>query len=173
MHPIVPVIMALGAILFFVGIAVQTWFGVRRINIVKLRGKDYKLWRIVLTIIGSGMALIMISVLIPKYMPYQPEAPQSTQPVISGNLKYELESILSSSNLNNDAMMNAINRFQMEYQEASQRGDENTMDLLVLEIAYRIRTELQNRNYPESQIEREVERITVILKQPARQGSGK
>jgi hypothetical protein len=106
-------------------------------------------------------------------MPYQPEASQATQPVISGNLKYELESILSSSNLNNDAMMSAINRFQMEYQEASQRGDENTMDLLVLEIAYRIRTELQNRNYPESQIEREVERITVILKQPARQGNGK
>lgn len=173
MHPIVPVIMALGAILFFVGIAMQTLFGARRINIVKLRGKDYKLWRIVLATIGSGVALIMISVLIPKYMPYQPEVPQSTQPVISGNLKYELESILSSSNLNNDAMMNAINRFQMEYQEASQRGDENTMDLLILEIAYRIRTELQNRNYPESQIEREVERITVILKQPVKQGNGK
>ena len=173
MHPIVPIIMALGAILFFAGIAVQTWFGARRINIVKLRGKDYKLWRIVLATLGSGVALIMISVLIPKYMPYQPEAPQSTQPVISGNLKYELESILSSSNLNNDAMMNAINRFQMEYQEASQRGDENTMDLLILEIAYRIRTELQNRNYPESQIEREVERITAILKQPVKQGNGK
>lgn len=173
MHPIVPVIMALGAILFFLGIAVQAWFGVRRINIVKLRGKDYKLWRIVLAIVGSGVALIMISVLIPKYMPYQPEASKSVQPVISSNLKYELDSILSSSNLNNDAMMNAINRFQAEYQEASQRGDKNTMDLLVLEIAYRIRTELQNRNYPENRIEHEVERITVILKQPAKQGNGK
>ena len=174
MHPIVPVIMALGAILFFVGIAVQAWFGVRRINIVKLRGKDYKLWRIVVATVGLGVALIMISVLMPKYMPYQPEgASKSTQPVISSNLKYELDSILSSSNLNNDAMMNAINRFQVEYQEASQRGDKNTMDLLVVEIAYRIRTEVQNPSYLESQIDREVERITVILKQPAKQGNGK
>ena len=53
----------------------------------------------------------------------------------------------------------------MEYQEASQRGDKNTMDLLLLVVADRIRTELKNRNYPENQIEREVERIISLLKQ--------
>lgn len=172
MHPIVPIIMALGAILFLVGIIVQARLGVQRINIIKLRGKEYKLWHFVVVTAGSGVALIMISVLIPKYVSYQPESTQQlTQPLISSNLKYELDSILSGMSLNNDAMMNAISRFQVEYQEASQRNDKNTMDLLVLEIAHRIRTQLQNRNYPENQIEREIERITTILKQSIKQSS--
>ncbi|WP_297325336.1 hypothetical protein [Nitrosomonas sp.] len=170
MHPIVPIIMALGAILFFVGIGVQARLGVQRINSIKLRGKEYKLWHFVVVTVGSGVALIMLSVLIPKYVPYQPESTQqSSQPLISSNLKYELDSILSSMRLNDDAMMNAISRFQVEYQKASQNSDKNTMDLLVLEIAYRIRTELQNRSYPENQVEREVERITGILKQSIKQ----
>lgn len=174
MHPIVPIIMALGAILFLAGIAVQARLGVQRINTIKLRGKEYKVWFFVATTVVAGVALIMISVLIPKYMPYQPEsASNSVQPVLSSNLKYELDSVLSSMNLNNDAMMNTINRFQVEYQEASQRNEKNTMDLLILEMAYRIRIELQNRNHPENQIEREVERIIAILKQPAKQGNGK
>lgn len=173
MHPIVPIIMALGAILFLVGIIVQAWFGVKRINIIKLRGKEYKIWQFVGITAGSGIALFMISVLIPKYIPYQPEQThQIAQPAIPGNLKYELDSILSSLNLNNDVMMNAINRFQVEYQAAVQKGDKNTMDLLALEIAYRIRTELQNQEYAESRIEREVERILGILKQPVKQGNG-
>ncbi len=170
MHPIVPVIMAVGAILFFVGIAVQARLGVQRINIVKLGGKEYKLWQFVVVTVGSGVALIVISVLIPKYITYQPESgSQASQPALSSNLKYELDSILSGLNLNNDSIMSAISRFQVEYQEATQRDDKNTMDLLVLEIAYRIKNELQNRNYPENQIERETERITGILKQSINQ----
>lgn len=166
MHPIVPAIMALGAILFLVGIIVFARLGLQRISIVKLLGKEYKLWRFVVATVGSGVALIMLSVLIQKHIPYQPEPdPQSLQPVLSSNLKYELESILSRMDIDKDTMMVAINRFQMEYQEASQRGDKNTMDLLILEMAYRIRTELKNQNYPENQIEREVERIIGLLKQ--------
>jgi len=108
----------------------------------------------------------MASVLIQKHVPYQSETnAQSSQPLLSGNLKYELESVLSSMNIDKDVMMTAINRFQVEYQEASQRGDKNTMDLLILEMAYRVRAELVNQNYPENQIEREVERITNLLKQ--------
>jgi hypothetical protein len=158
--------MALGAILFFVGIIAFAWYGMQRINSVRLLGKEYKLWRFVVATVGSGVALIMLSVLIQKYMPYQPEQDsKSSQPMISSNLKYELESILSSMDINNNAMMTAINRFQVEYQEALQRGDKNTMDLLILEMAYRIRTELKNKNYPENQIEHEVERIIGFLKQ--------
>jgi hypothetical protein len=166
--------MALGAILFLVGIAVQIRLGSQRINIIKLRGKEYKVWFFVVITVVTGVALIMLSVLIPKYMFYQPDSPsQSSQPVLSSNLKYELDSALSSMDLNNDTMMNAISRFQVEYQEASQRGEKNTMDLLILEMAYRIRTELQKKDYPENKIEREVERIIGILKQPAKPGNGK
>ena len=166
MHPIVPAIMAFGAILFLVGIIVYTRFGIQRVNIVKLLRKEYKLWHFVVATVGSGVALIMLSVLIQKHVPYQPETnSKSSQPVMSGNLKYELESALSSMNIDRNAMMASINQFQMEYQEASQRGDKNTMDLLLLVVADRIRTELKNRNYPENQIEREVERIISLLKQ--------
>ncbi len=174
MHPIVPIIMALGAILFLVGIAVQARLGLQRSNTIKLRGKEYKVWFFVVTTVVAGVALIMLSVLIPKYMPYQPESTSnSAQPVLSSNLKYELDSALSSMDLNNATMMKAISRFQVEYQEASQKGEKNTMDLLILEIAYRIRIELQNRNHPENQVEHEVERIIGILKQPVKQGNGK
>ena len=169
MHPIVPVIMTLGAIFFLVGVGVQAWFGVKKINTITLRGKEYRLWQFVIVTVGLGTALFMTSVLIPKYIPYEPEVPQIAQPVIPGNLKYELESTLASLNLNNDAMMATINRFQVEYQAASQKGDKNTMDLLALEMAYRIRMELEKREIPGSRIEREVERILVILKQPIKQ----
>ncbi|MBY0499550.1 MAG: hypothetical protein K2P74_08105 [Nitrosomonas sp.] len=166
MHPIVPITMALGVILFLVGIVAQTWLGFRRINRIKLRGKEYRRWHFVFVTVGSGVALIMLSVMLPKYIPYEPTQDQkSMQPALSGNLKFELESILFSLNLNEDAILKAITRFQTEYQEASQRNDKSTMDLLILEIAYRIRTELQNRDYPEQQIEREVEKITNVLRQ--------
>jgi hypothetical protein len=162
--------MSLGAVLFLIGIGFQAWFGVKRINTIKLRGKEYRLWQFVIATVGSGTALFMASVLIPKYIPYQPEqATQIAQPAIPGNLKYELESTLSSLNINNDTMMAAISRFQIEYQAASQKGDKNTMDLLALEIAYRIRMELEKREIPGSRIEREVERILGILKQPVKQ----
>ena len=170
MHPIVPVIMSLGAILFLIGIGVQAWFGVKKINTITLRGKEYKIWQFVIVTVGLGTALFMVSVLVPKYIPYQPEqTPQIAQPVLPGNLKYELESTLSSLNINNDAMMTAISRFQIEYQTASQKGDKNTMDLLALEIAFRVRTELEKREIPASRIEKEVERVLIILKQPVKQ----
>ena len=67
--------------------------------------------------------------------------------------------------------MAAISRFQTEYQMALQKGDKNTMDLLALEIAYRIRMELEKQEIPASRIERDVERILTILKQPVKQNS--
>ncbi|PSJ16688.1 hypothetical protein [Nitrosomonas supralitoralis] len=174
MHPIVPIIMTLGIILFFAGIIAQVWLGFRRINRIKLRGKEYQRWRIVFTAVGSGIALIMLSAMLPKYITYEPAQDQkSMQPAISGSLKYELESILFSLNLNDEAIMNALSRFQREYQEASLRNDKNTMDLLILEIAYRIRTELQKRDHPAQQIEHEVENIMNILKQPAKKENNK
>jgi hypothetical protein len=158
--------MASGAILFLLGIGVYTRLGIQRINIVKLRGKEYKLWHFMFATVGSGIALIMLSVLMHKHVPYQPETnSQTSQALISGNLKYELESTLSNMRIDKETMMSAINRFQVEYQEASQRNDKNTMDLLIMEMAYRVRTELAKHNYSESQIEREVERITSLLKQ--------
>ncbi|TXI20168.1 MAG: hypothetical protein E6Q62_02315 [Nitrosomonas sp.] len=170
MHPIVPIIMALGAILFFVGLAVQIRLGAKRINTIKLRNKEYKVWQFVILMIGSGIGLIMISVILPKHITYQPESTsQSLSPILSGNLKYELDSVLSSLDLNNPAIINAVARFQTEYQEASQRNDHNTMELLIMEFTHRIRAELQNRDYPESQIEREITRISNILKQSAKQ----
>lgn len=174
MHPIVPIVMAAGAILFLTGIFVQARFGAKRITVIKLRGKEYKLWQFVTATIGLGVALIVVSVLIPKYVAYQPEtSPQASQAGISGNLKYELDAILTSLKINHNTMMDKINRFQSEYQEAAKRGEKNNMDLLALEMAYRIRTELQNQGHPETQIEREVERIIGILKQPAQQDNNK
>ncbi len=167
MHSIVPITMALGVILFSVGIIAQTWLGFQRIDGIKLLGKKYQRWRFVLASVSSGVALIMLSVMLPKYIAYEPiQEQKSMQPALSGNLKFELESILFSLNLNEDTILKAINRFQTEYQEASQRNDKSTMDLLVLEIAYRIRIELQKRDYPAQQIEREIEKITNVLKQP-------
>ena len=166
MNPIVPTIMALGVIIFLIGITVQVRLGVDRINVVKMLGKEIKLFYFVVVTVGIGTVLIMSSVLLHKFVPYQPDSGnQSTQPILSGNLKYELESTLSSLNLDKGTMMTAINRFQAEYQDASQRGDKNTMDLLLLEMAYRVRAELQNRNLSEGQIDSDVERVMGLLKQ--------
>ena len=174
MHPLVPVIMTLGVILFIVGISVYAILGAKKTKVVKFFGKEYQLWSFVAATIGLGTALIMLSVLIPKYIDYQPEkAPLSTQPLLSSNLKYELDVALNSLNLTSDTMTNAISRFQIEYQAASQKGEKNDMELLVLELGFRIRTELQNQNYPEAQIERDVERILNILKQSDKQANGK
>ena len=174
MHPMVPVVMTLGVILFVVGIIVYASLGAKKAKAVKFFGKEYQLWSFVAATVGFGTALIMLSVLIPKYIDYQPEkAPLSTQPLLSSNLKYELDVALNSLNLTSDTMTNAISRFQIEYQAASQKGEKNAMELLVLELGFRIRTELQNQNYPEAQIERDVERILNILKQSDKQANGK
>lgn len=174
MHPMIPVVMTLGVILFVVGIIVYASLGAKKTKAVKFFGKEYQLWSFVAATVGFGTALIMLSVLIPKYIDYQPEkAPLSTQPLLSSNLKYELDVALNSLNLTSDTMTNAISRFQIEYQAASQKGEKNAMELLVLELGFRIRTELQNQNYPEAQIERDVERILNILKQSDKQANGK
>ncbi len=174
MHPMVPVVMTLGVILFVVGIIVYASLGAKKAKAVKFFGKEYRLWSFVAATVGLGTALIMLSVLIPKYIDYQPEkAPLSMQPLLSSNLKYELDAVLNSLNLTSNAMTNAIGRFQVEYQAASQKGEKNAMELLVLELGFRIRTELQNQNYPEAQIERDVERVLNILKQSDKQANGK
>lgn len=173
MHPLVPIIMALGAILFIIGIFVYTRLTVKKVNVVKFRGKEYALWQFFFVTVGSGVALIMLSVMMPKYVSYQPDQTQSVQPQLSGNLKYELDAVLRNLNLDDNAIRGAIDRFQVEYQAAAQKNDKNVMDLLSLELSFRIRTELQNQNYPDNQIEREVERVITILKQPGKQGNGK
>lgn len=166
MHPIIPTIMSLGALSFLLGIFVQAWFGSKKIKAFRLFGKEYKIWKFVLISVGSGIALIMISVHLPKHLPYEPEPdPYAQQTAISGNLKFELQSLLSKIDANNDTLMPAISRFQREYQTAMQKGDKNTMDLLILEMAFIIRTELKKQNHPESEVEREVERIMGFLKQ--------
>ena len=73
MHPIVPTMMAFGVILFVVGIIVFTLLGMKRINLVKILGKEFKLWHFVVLTVGSGITLIMLSILIQKYVLYQPE----------------------------------------------------------------------------------------------------
>lgn len=174
MHPLVPIIMALGVILFVVGILVYARLASKKINVVKFRGKEYVLWHFYFVTVGSGIALVMLSVMMPKYVSYQPDQTvQSTQPQLSSNLKYELDSALKSLNLTNNAMRNAIDRFQVEYQAAAQKNDKNVMDLLSLELSFRIKTELQNQNYPDNQIQREAERVIAILKQSSKQGNGK
>lgn len=174
MHPLVPIIMALGVILFVVGILVYARLASKKINIVKFRGKEYVLWHFYFVTVGLGIALVMLSVMLPKYVSYQSDQTvQSTQPQLSGNLKYELDAALKSLNLNDNTIHNAIERFQVEYQAALQKNDKNVMELLSLELTFRIRTELQNQNYPDNQIQREVERIIAILKQSGKQGNGK
>lgn len=158
--------MSLGALSFLLGIFVQAWFGSKKIKTFRLFGNEYKIWKFVFILVGSGIALIMISVHLPKHLPYEPEPdPYAQQPVVSGNLKFELQSLLSKIDANNDTLMPAISRFQREYQIAMQKGDKNTMDLLILEMAFIIRTELKKQNHPENEVEREVERIMGFLKQ--------
>lgn len=163
MNPIVPIIMALGAILFFVGIYFLIKLGFRQIKIVKMRGKEYQLWRFVLTTVLSGVALIMLSVFIQRTFPpeLEPE-PEPIQSVVSSNIKYELESLLSDID-DNSPLMTAVSRFQSEYQDALQKGDKKTADLLILEMAFIIRTELKKQGYSAHETEREVARIMRIL----------
>ncbi len=164
MQPIVPIIMAVGAILFFVGIFILARLGFKQIKIVKFRGKEYPRGRFVLTTVLSGIALIMISVFVQKIFPPEPE--QELAPIqssISSNLKYELETLFSDVE-DEGALMTAINRFQTEYQAAAEENSRNTMDLLILEMAFRLRTELNEQGYPAHQTEQEVARIMRILR---------
>jgi hypothetical protein len=164
-HSIVPIIMAIGAILFFVAIYVLIKQGFKQIKTVKVRGKEYPLMRFVLTTSLSGIALIMLSVYIQILFPPEPEPELApTHAAVSSNLKYELEALFSNVD-DESALMTAISRFQSEYQDAIQEGDRNTTELLILEMAFRLRTELKNQDYPAHQIEQEVARIMRILRE--------
>ncbi len=165
MHSIVPIIMAVGAISFFVGIYFLIKLGFKQIKIVKMRGKEYPLMRFVMTTVSSGIVLIMLSVYMQILFPPEPEPEMApTQIAVSSNLKYELEALFSNVD-DESALMIAVNRFQSEYQDALQEGNRNTIELLILEMAFRLRTELQNQNYPAHQVEQEVARIMRILRQ--------
>ncbi|MCB1949371.1 hypothetical protein [Nitrosomonas sp.] len=164
MNPIVPIIMAVGAILFFVGLAVLIRRGFKKSTTVRFFRKEYGFGRFVTSTIVSGVALIMASIYIQKLFPVESvQADTSQVATISSNLKYELSSILHGDE-GNTRMIRAINRFQKEYQEALVNGDKNTTELLILEMAFLIRTELENQNYPSHQIGSEVERIMNFLK---------
>lgn len=165
MHSIVPIIMALGAIPFFVGTYYLAKLGFKQIKIIKIRGKEYSLTRFVLTTTLSGIALIMLSVYIQILFPPEPE-PEivPTQVDVSSNLKYELETLFSDID-DEGALMTAISRFQSEYQEAMNEGDRNTVELLILEMAFRLRTELKNQDFPARDIEKEVTRIMQNLRE--------
>ncbi len=164
MHPIVPAIMALGAITFLIGIFVLAWFGIQKIKIVKLLGKEYTFWRFTLSTIGSGVLLIMSSILFHQHFPYEPETEpnvQQFQSVLSPNLKYELDLILSNNK--NGAMASYISQFQQEYQKALQDEDDKTTQILKLELAYKLRTELEGQGYTPDQAEQNITRIMKLL----------
>ncbi|SER71442.1 hypothetical protein SAMN05421690_10589 [Nitrosomonas sp. Nm51] len=157
--------MAVGAILFFVGLGVLIRRGFEKITSVKFFRKEYGFGRFVISTIVCGIVLIMTSIYIQKLFPVESIQGDTSPQVatISSNLKYELSSILPSDE-SNTKMVKAINRFQKEYQEALEDEDNKTMELLILEMAFLIRTELENQNYPSHQIGSEVERIMNFLK---------
>ncbi|SEM81149.1 hypothetical protein [Nitrosomonas marina] len=164
MNPIVPIIMTAGAILFFIGLAALIRRGFKKSKTIRFFRKEYGFGRFVATVIVSGVTLIMTSIYIQKLFPVESIQTNTDQvAIISSNLKYELSTILPSEE-NNTSMTRAINRFQKEYQEALENGDKKTTELLILEMAFLIRTELENQNYPSHQIGSEVERIMNFLK---------
>nr|MBP7954346.1 hypothetical protein [Nitrosomonas sp.] len=83
----------------------------------------------------------------------------------SGSLKYDLQSTLAGLKIDTPEITNAVKRFQSEYLAASQDKNEKTMELLSLEMSYRLRTALAGQEYPEKQIERDVGQIMNLLKQ--------
>jgi len=157
--------MAVGAILFVIGLTVLVRFNIKKTKSIKFFGKTYGRGRFVFTTILSGVCLIMISVQIQKLFPPEPVVMAEEAPVtLSSNLKYELNSILGIDE-SNPKLMKAIERFQKEYQDAVAGGDRKTMELLILEMSFLIRTELEKQDYPYHQIGSEVERIMQFLKQ--------
>ncbi|MDP1557666.1 MAG: hypothetical protein Q8K59_02215 [Nitrosomonas sp.] len=160
MHSIVPIIMALGAIAFFTGLFVLGRFGMQQAKEVKILGKEYKLWLFTITTIGSGVFLIMLSVLIHQHVPYTPDTDQ-TQLHQAGKSDFELELILSG--IKSDAMTSYLKQFQQEYQNASRNGDKSTTELLLLELQFRLRSELEEQGYDPVQIEKEVSRVMALL----------
>ncbi len=162
MHPIVPIIMAIGAISFLAGLFFLARLGMQRIKKINVFGKVYALWRFALTTIGSGVALIMLSVLIHQNVPYTPTSDvtqaEFTQ---SGVSDYELGLILES--IDRNLIDNYILQFQKDYYNALTNGDKTTAGLLLLELKYNMRTELEKHGTEPSQIEEKINRVISLL----------
>lgn len=160
MHSIVPIIMALGAIAFFTGLFVLGKFGMQQIKEVNILEKKYKLWRFTSATIGSGVLLIMLSVLIHKHVPYAPDTDQ-TQIYQTGKSDFELELILSG--IKSDAMATYLKQFQREYREALRNGDKTTTELLLMELQFRLRSEFEAQGFVPTQVEKEISRVMGLL----------
>lgn len=162
MHPIVPIIMAIGAISFLVGLFFLARLGMQRIKEINVFGKIYALWRFALTTIGSGVALIMLSVLIHQNVPYTP-ASDVTQAEFtrSGVSDYELGLILG--NIDRNLIDSYIEQFQKEYYNALTNDDKTTAGLLLLELKHNMRTELEKHGTEPSQIEEKINRVVSLL----------
>lgn len=164
MHSMVPILMSLGGIAFVIGIFVYARFGLQQIKQVKFFGKTYKLWRFTIATVGSGILLIWLSIFIHKNVPYVPES--ATQlPLSAQAARTDFEQELALSEINSKAMMAYIKSFQQEYQTALSDDDKTTINLLRMELQFRLRTELENRGLEESQIDQEVKRIMERLPQ--------
>ena len=164
MHSIVPIIMLLGGIAFFAGVFVFARFGLQQTNQVKFFGKEYKLWRFTTATVGSGILLILLSIIIHKSIPYTPEtSAQQTLPAQSARSDFEQE--LALSDITSNAMVAYVRNFQQEYRTALEEGDETTVELLRLELQFRLRTELENQGFEGNQLEQEVNRIMARLPQ--------
>lgn len=164
MHPIVPIIMALGLLTFITGLFIYTRNEIKQQKIVTIRGTDYRLWKFVITTVTLGIALVMLSVYIHKQVPYQieQEVPEVKAP-LSSNLKYELESIMPD--YENSPLSTYVTRFLNEYKSALNDDDETTMSLLSLEMELRIKTALQEQGRSTDDIAQETKRIMTFLKQ--------
>lgn len=162
MHSIVPIIMAVGAISFFIGLFFLARLGMQRIKEINLFGKTYSLWRFTTITIGSGAGLIMLSVLIHQNVPYTPASDvtqaQFTQAGVS---EYELGLILE--NIDRNLIDNYVKQFQKEYYTALANDDKSTAGLLLLELKYNLRTELEKHGTAPSQIEEKINRVVTLL----------
>jgi len=161
-HPIVPIIMAVGAISFFIGLFFLARLGMQRIKKINLFGKTYTLWRFTSLTIGSGVGLIMISVIIHQNVPYTP-ASDVTQAEFtqSGVSDYELGLILE--NIDRNLIDNYLKQFQKDYYVALSNNDKSTAGLLLLELKFNLRTELEKNNVEPFRIEEKIERVVSLL----------
>ena len=162
MHSIVPIIMAVGAISFFIGLFFLARLGMQRIKEITVFGKTYSLSRFTTTTIGSGIGLIMISVLIHQNVPYTPASDvtqaQFTQASVSD---YEIGLILE--NIDRNLIDNYLEQFQKDYYIALSNNDKSTAGLLLLELKYNLRTELEKHGVEPYQIEEKIERVVSLL----------
>ncbi|MBA2483680.1 MAG: hypothetical protein H0V39_04520 [Nitrosomonas sp.] len=164
MHSMVPILMSLGGIAFVIGIFVFARFGLQQIKQVKFFGKEFKLWRFTTATVGSGILLILLSIFIHKSVPYVPES-STQQPSSAQAANTDFEQELALSDINSKAMVAYIKSFQKEYQTALNEEDKTTINLLRMELQFRLRTELEDRGLEGSQLEQEVKRIMERLPQ--------